>query len=152
MAGSGNQPCDVVVIGGGLVGMALCYELVTRGLEVLLVDRHHEGRATDAGAGILSPETFLDPDDSWAALARSARDHHRRLTERVSEDGAGGTGVEVCGLIRISTSEGEDEWLEAGAELAGRRTPGVVTRIDPGDAVRAFPPLGPVSAGAVQPS
>jgi D-amino-acid dehydrogenase len=134
----------VVVIGGGLVGMSLCYELVTRGVEVVLVDRHHEGRATDAGAGILSPETFLDPDDGWVALALAAGEHHRRLTERVAEDGAGGTGVEVCGLIRISTSEPEDEWLAAGAGLAERRAPGFVTEIDPAEAVRAFPPLGPV--------
>ncbi len=144
MQGTGNQTCDVVVVGGGLVGMSLCYELVTRGLDVALVDRHHEGRATDAGAGILSPETFLDPDDDWASLARSAGEHHRLLSERVAGDGAGGTGVEVCGLIRISTSEAEDEWIAAGIRLAERRTPGVVVGIDPSDAARAFPPLAPV--------
>ena len=53
---------DVVVIGGGLVGSALAYELVTAGADVVLVDRHDAGRATDAGAGILSPETNQDPD------------------------------------------------------------------------------------------
>jgi D-amino-acid dehydrogenase len=140
-----------VVIGGGLVGISLCYELVSRGLQVVLVDRHHEGRATDAGAGILSPETFLDPDDGWVALARSAGEHHRTLTERVREDGAGGTGIEVCGLIRISTSEAEDEYLAAGTELARRRTPGVVTEIDPEEAVRAFPALGKVRSAAFSP-
>ncbi len=151
MPGTGNQTCDVVVVGGGLVGMTLCYELVTRGLSVVLVDRHHEGRATDAGAGILSPETFLDPDDDWASLARSAAKHHRLLSDRVAEDGAGGTGVEVCGLIRISTSEAEDEWIAAGTVLAERRTPGVVVGIDPSEAVRAFPPLGAVRSALFNP-
>ncbi len=136
--------CDVVVIGGGLVGTSLCYELVTRGLEVVLVDRHHEGRATDAGAGILAPETFLDEDDDWAALARLAGDHHRSLDERVTEDGGEGTGRYECGLVKVSTSEGEDEWLERGYDLAARRSPGVVERIDPSEAVRMFPPLAPV--------
>ena len=131
--------------------MSLCYELVTRGLRVVLVDRHHEGRATDAGAGILSPETFLDPDDGWAVLARSAGEHHRTLNGRVREDGAGGTGIEECGLIRISTSEAEDEYLAAGTELARRRTPGVVTEIDPEEAVRAFPALGKVRAAMFNP-
>jgi len=136
----------VVVIGGGLVGMALSYELVTRGLDVVLVDRHHEGRATDAGAGILSPETFMDPDDKWATLARSAGEHHRQLTLRVTGDGAGteGTGHAVTGLIRIATSEGEDEWFAKAVELAQRRNPGAVTEIDPVEAMRAFPPLAPV--------
>jgi D-amino-acid dehydrogenase len=141
---SGVEPCDVAVIGGGLVGMSLAYELVGQGLDVVLIDRHHQGRATDAGAGILSPETFLDPDDQWLELALAAGEHHRELDERVAEDGAGGTGREVCGLIRLSTSEGEDEWLAKAAELADRRTPGVVAAIDPDDALAMFPPLAPV--------
>jgi D-amino-acid dehydrogenase len=138
------SPCDVVVIGGGLVGTSLCYELVTRGLEVVLVDRHHEGRATDAGAGILAPETFLDEDDDWAALAREAGDHHRSLDERVTADCGEGTGRYECGLVRVSASEGEDEWLVRAYDLASRRSPGVVERIDPSEAVRMFPPLAPV--------
>lgn len=138
------EACDVVVIGGGLVGMSLAYELVCRGLDVVLVDRHHQGRATDAGAGILSPETFLDADDGWAELALAAGEHHRELTLRVAEDGAGGTGHEVCGLIRLSTSEGEDEWLAKAAGLAEKRSPGVVTAIAPEEAVGLFPPLAPV--------
>ena len=57
----------------------------------------------------------------------------------------------MCGLIRISTSEAEDEYLAAGTELARRRTPGVVTEIDPEEAVRAFPALGTVRAAMFNP-
>jgi D-amino-acid dehydrogenase len=131
--------------------MSLAYELVCRGLDVVLVDRHHEGRATDAGAGILSPETFLDPDDRWAELALAAGEHHRKLNLRVEEDGGEGTGREVCGLIQLSTSEGEDEWLAKGADLAERRSPGVVVAIDPDEAVRMFPPLAPVRGALYNP-
>jgi D-amino-acid dehydrogenase len=156
MMGAAAEPCDVLVIGGGLVGMSLAYELVCRGLDVVLVDRHHQGRATDAGAGILSPETFLDSDDAWAELALAAGEHHHELTLRVAEDGAGGTdgggtGHEVCGLIRLSTSEGEDEWLAKGAELAERRSPGVVTAIEPDEAVSLFPPLALVRGALFNP-
>ena len=142
----------MAVIGGGLVGMSLGYELVTRGLDVVLVDRHHEGRATDAGAGILAPETFLDPDDRWAELARAAGEHHRGLTTRVAEDGAGGTGHEVCGLIKVSTSPGEDEWLSKATALAERRSPGVAYPIDPAEAVGMFPALAPVRGALYNPN
>ena len=134
----------MAVIGGGLVGISLCYELVDRGLDVVLVDRHHEGRATDAGAGILSPETFLDADDGWVSLARAAGEHHSRLSERVAGDGGEGTGRVVCGLIRISSSQPEDEWIDTALALSSRRFPGVVERIDPSDALALFPPLAPV--------
>ena len=46
---------DIVVIGGGLVGAACAYELAGDGHRVVVIDRHDAGRATDAGAGILSP-------------------------------------------------------------------------------------------------
>jgi glycine/D-amino acid oxidase-like deaminating enzyme len=141
---SSHGPCDVAVIGGGLVGISLCYELVDRGMDVVLVDRHHEGRATDAGAGILSPETFLDTDDDWVALAQAAGEHHARLTDRVAQDGGEGTGRVVCGLMRISSSEPEDEWIDKALALSSRRSPGVVERIDPSEALSSFPPLAPV--------
>ena len=50
---------DLIVVGGGVVGAAAAYRSVGRGARTLLVDRHHEGRATDAGAGIVSPETEI---------------------------------------------------------------------------------------------
>jgi D-amino-acid dehydrogenase len=57
----------------------------------------------------------------------------------------------VCGLIQLSTSEGEDEWLAKGADLADRRSPGVVAAIDPEEAARMFPPLGPVRGALFNP-
>ena len=61
---------DVVVIGGGVVGTALAYELITLGADTVLIDRHDPGRATDAGAGILSPETNQDPDPGFFEFGR----------------------------------------------------------------------------------
>lgn len=49
----------MVVVGGGLIGAALAYELVGRGAPVSVIDAAHPGRATDAGAGILSAATML---------------------------------------------------------------------------------------------
>lgn len=137
--------CDVAVIGGGLVGVSLAYELVTSGADVVLIDRHHQGRATDAGAGILAPETFFDDDDDWARLAFHAGEHHRLLAERVAEDSGSGTGRTVCGLMKISTAESEDDWLKHGAELSIRRNPDLVTMVGREEVEKAFPPVGHVS-------
>jgi glycine/D-amino acid oxidase-like deaminating enzyme len=99
---------DVVVAGGGLVGAALAYELAGDGARVALVDRHDPGRASDAGAGILSPETIGTPDPAWFSLAMAAGEHYRRLVPALVEAGAGDPGYDVCGAIRLAFREVED--------------------------------------------
>lgn len=46
---------DVIVVGGGVIGCAVTYELARRSARVLLLDRSLPGRATSASAGGLWP-------------------------------------------------------------------------------------------------
>ncbi|MEM9596250.1 MAG: FAD-dependent oxidoreductase [Acidobacteriota bacterium] len=46
---------DVIVVGGGVIGCAVVWELTRRGVRTLLVDRALPGRATSASAGGLWP-------------------------------------------------------------------------------------------------
>lgn len=50
-----NQVHDVVVVGGGVTGCAVAYELAKRSLRVLLLDLAQPGKATSASAGGLWP-------------------------------------------------------------------------------------------------
>ena len=134
--------CDVAVVGGGLVGASLAYELVTRGADVLLVDGHHPGRATDAGAGILSPETTWHPDDGVFAFGRAAAAHYRSLVDRLTAEGAPDTGYSPCGLLMVGIDPGEDDWFATRADLALRRSPGLLHELTAEDARAMFPPLG----------
>jgi glycine oxidase len=55
---------EVVVVGGGIVGLAVAYELARRGREVLLLDRNDlRGVATHAAAGMLAPTSEADLTD-----------------------------------------------------------------------------------------
>ena len=67
---------DVVVVGGGLVGLSLAYELAGLGAAVTVVDAAHRGRATDAGAGILSPATTTDEDREWFEVLGACGRHY----------------------------------------------------------------------------
>jgi glycine/D-amino acid oxidase-like deaminating enzyme len=84
----GADVADVVVVGGGLVGAACAYELALDGHDVTMVDRHDAGRATDAGAGILSPETLGGSAPSFLDLADLAGEHYRALVGALAELGA----------------------------------------------------------------
>ena len=50
-----NQTPDVIVVGGGVIGCAVAFELTRRSVRVLLLDKSLPGRATSASAGGLWP-------------------------------------------------------------------------------------------------
>lgn len=50
-----SRAFDVVVVGGGVIGCAVAYELARRSIRVLLLDKSLPGRATSASAGGLWP-------------------------------------------------------------------------------------------------
>jgi D-amino-acid dehydrogenase len=141
---SGPGGYDVAVVGGGLVGTALAYELVTTGARVVLVDRHDQGRATDAGAGILSPESISVEDPSWFALAMAAGEHYRALVPALEADETRTTGYAVTGLLRVGFREWEDELFATNIALARARCPDEVEEITVDEARRRFPPLGDI--------
>jgi D-amino-acid dehydrogenase len=143
---------DVAVVGGGLVGSALAYELVTRGADTVLIDRGDPGRATDAGAGILSPETHQDPDPDTFTLGMAAAHHYPELVGRLAADGEDDPGFAVTGSMLVAERPGDDETMERAAQLIARRTPGLVEPISPDEALRHFPPLGRVRRALYSPA
>jgi len=54
-SGSSGQSSDIVIVGGGVIGFAVAFQLARRGAPVLLIDKDLPGRATSASAGGLWP-------------------------------------------------------------------------------------------------
>ena len=52
---SHRQTADVIILGGGVIGCAVAYELARRSVDVLLIDKSLPGRASSASAGGLWP-------------------------------------------------------------------------------------------------
>jgi len=141
-----GEDSDVAVLGAGLVGLSLAYELACLGARVTVVDASHPGRATDAGAGILSPATSTEADpDLWPFL-RQAGAHYPALLARMTADGVdtAGAGYGACGILSVGLRPHEDGWFAPFADLVLRRWPGEVSEITPEEAGSLFPPLGPV--------
>jgi D-amino-acid dehydrogenase len=103
---------DVLVVGGGLVGSAVAYELSQRGLSVVLVDRQDRGQASAAGAGILSPATSLWGSEEQASFGRSAAQHYGGLISTIEEDGGGPTGYASAPVMAVAEDEEGDSRLE----------------------------------------
>jgi D-amino-acid dehydrogenase len=141
-----SEHCDVAVVGAGLVGLSLAYELACLGVSVTVIDAAHRGRATDAGAGILSPVSSAEGDDeSWPFLRACGR-HYGALLERLAGDGVdvAGTGYDVCGALALGLRASEEPWFGPHASRVLRRGAGEVQEISASEAASLFPPLGPV--------
>lgn len=143
---------DAIVIGGGVVGSSTAYHLVCEGAKTLLIDREDAGRATNAGAGILSPETYYnDNTESWFNFAIEAVDYYPTLVERLRAEQAGETSYALCGKLLVAIDEDEIEAFErAKGRIFGRQrrrglpTPDDLYEISPSDARELFPSLAPV--------
>ncbi|MGA2473931.1 MAG: FAD-dependent oxidoreductase [Acidimicrobiales bacterium] len=137
---------DVAVVGAGLVGLALAYELACLGASVTVVDAAHRGRATDAGAGILSPATSSETDAALWPFLRRAGAHYPALLARLAGDGAdvSAAGYGACGVLSVGLRLHEDRWFSPFADLVLRRSPGEVSEVPAAEAAALFPPLGTV--------
>ncbi len=131
----------MAVVGAGLVGLSLAYELACLGASVTVVDAAHRGRATDAGAGILSPATSHETDGQLWPFLEQAGAHYPQLLRRLEADGADvdATGYGVCGLLSLGLREHEDSWFAPFAEIMLRRSNGKVAEISPLEASGALP-------------
>jgi len=137
-----TRPFDVVVVGGGLAGLCVAYHLVAEGTHTALVDRADAGRATDAGAGILSPATTAVPAD----LALACGAYYASLAPSLGDDVSYGQ----CGLLAVALADWDVEVFEA--LLASATARGGVAEIEPSEARERFPALGEVTRALWSPS
>jgi glycine oxidase len=131
----------VVVVGDGVIGLAVTVNLITRGSRVTLIAPGFHGAASPASAGLLAPsvertqgpgQAFADAArDSWASLAELARAH-----------GAPPFEINRDGILRIARTRDECTAIQAtlrdkDAWLSAR------------DARARVPSLGDIAGGAL---
>jgi glycine oxidase len=110
---------DVLIIGGGVIGLSLAWDLAKHGCSAHVIDKGQIGReASWAGAGILPAATYsLDqhPLDQLRGLACAL--HPQWAAELKSLTGIE-TGYWRCGGLHLARSPGEAASLAAWATLA----------------------------------
>ena len=115
---------DVVVIGGGVIGLTTAHELARRGLSVTVLDQGVPGReASWAGAGILPPACPGDPQKPLARLTNATHHLWPALSAELYENTGINNGFVRCGGLCFSPSAETSavdaelaDWLRAGAQ------------------------------------
>ncbi|MFI6906161.1 NAD(P)/FAD-dependent oxidoreductase [Nonomuraea sp. NPDC050394] len=121
--------CDIAVIGGGVMGLALAVHLLDAGAgDVWLVERDGVGEGTTAAGG-----GFLG---DWAPFEQesAAADYGRAFYARLHEEG-GGIGYRTDGMVYVATDEAT--WHELMAGQVGRPVPPAEVERLTGGTVRA---------------
>lgn len=112
---------DVVIIGGGIIGVACAYALTRAGVRrVVLVERGELGReASRAAAGMLAPQAEAESFGPFLDLCLAARDRYRTLASELRD--ATGEDIEYCnwGLLYLvdpaehEAARGRARWQRA---------------------------------------
>jgi D-amino-acid dehydrogenase len=144
---------DVIVIGGGIVGTSTAYHLARGGAKTLLIDRRDAGRATDAGAGILSAETYSGDSNAWFAFALDAAEYYPQLIAGLEPFADADLGYASCPKATVAVDADEVAAFEKakGAVLARQRRGGrpaaeALYEVTPAAMHRLFPLLAEVRA------
>jgi len=134
---------DVLVVGGGIIGLAAARELAGRGASVALLERGEPGRgASAAAAGLLAPlAEHPEPGPAFDA-ARAARDLWRPWLGELAEES--GTAVEYddSGTLVVAADDAEAEAIGRLGAAAGELGE-AVEELAVVEARRLVPDLGP---------
>jgi glycine oxidase len=135
---------DVLIIGGGVIGLSLAWELARRGKTVQVIDQGEPGReASWAGAGILPPATLRAGDHPLDQLRGLACELHPQWAAELKRLTGIDTGYRRCGGLYLGRTAGEAAALAAWA--AALVDEGIqVDRLSAADLLGLEPGLQPV--------
>ena len=144
-----DQTSQVVVVGAGIVGCAVAYELARRGVHVRVIDRREVGQgATQASAGVLAP--YIEAHDRRPLLELSTRslDLYDEFVARIVEDSGVAVQYVRTGTLEVATGPGDLQRLEGIHDACVER--GIAAQMFDADAVRqAEPQLAPTVRGGL---
>ena len=114
-----SQAPDVLVVGGGIIGLCAALAAADRRLRVTVADDARPGAASRASAGMLGPSLHGLPS-STQELAFAARDFYPEFLAGLGERSGATIGLDRSGILEIATSE-SDLGLLAGRAAADAR-------------------------------
>ncbi|MEV7600246.1 glycine oxidase ThiO [Kitasatospora sp. NPDC089797] len=111
---SAGSHADVLVIGGGVIGLAVAWRAAQRGLRnVIVVDPRHGGGAAGVAAGMLAPVTELQyGEEPLLHLGVASNRRYEGFAAELTEASGGlDTGYRRCGTIAVALDSDDREEL-----------------------------------------
>lgn len=131
---------DVIVVGGGVIGLSIAYELALQGLSVRLLEQGALGtEASWAGAGMLPPGHLPGAKTPEARLRAASHALWPEWSQRLRDETGIDNGYLRCGSLTVSFSSRDHDYSNS---FAHWRDEGVaVERLSRADLAERFPSL-----------
>jgi glycine oxidase len=142
---------DVIVVGGGVIGLAAAWRMAQRDVSVAVIERDEPGRGTSSvAAGMLAPIAEADPaEEELLRLGSASAQAYPEFVAELSELTGSDPGYLRCGTLSVARDRDEAEALDH--ELTIRKRLGLdVTRLRPSEARELEPGLAPTLRAALE--
>ncbi|MEO8891723.1 MAG: FAD-dependent oxidoreductase, partial [Coleofasciculaceae cyanobacterium] len=94
-----NAVSEILIIGGGVIGLAIAIELKLRGAAVTVVSRDGQQAATLAAAGMLAPFAEAIPASPMLDLCLRSRSLYPQWCDKLEQLTGMPTGYLPCGIL-----------------------------------------------------
>ncbi len=111
----------IAIIGGGVIGLSIAWEVSRRGHQAVVIEKSRLGRgASWAGAGILPPSNAATAIHPLEHLEARSDELHPQWADRLTNETGIDTGFQKCGGLYLARTAGErasvlgraSEWKE----------------------------------------
>jgi glycine oxidase len=104
---------DVAIVGGGIIGCSIAFQLAKRHLSVVVVEKERMvSQASSAAAGMLGAQSEFASDHPLIPLALKSREMFPQLADELKELTGIDIGLVQKGLLKLAFTEREENELQ----------------------------------------
>ena len=108
---------EIIIVGGGVIGLATAIELRLLGAEVTVLSKDFKAAAGHAAAGMLAPQAEQIPTGAMLDLCLASRDLYPEWVRKIESISGVDAGYWQCGTLapRYAETAPDLNWLDTGS-------------------------------------